>query len=142
MGAWHEVRAADDVDRLMSLVEHFHDWFVSSISYDPLSRAAEGDESMSRDLSETDSLLIRFRFDSVDSRGEWPEVELEFFGLGKLAFDPDCRTEPLYEAHLEQVGCRWAFVSDEPLIEEEKERIWSASSGLCIVADEVRWRRV
>ena len=139
--AWHEVHAVDDVDELVRLVGHFHDCFVSTIRYDPLARAAEGDENMSRDLSEADSLLIRFRFDSVDSNGDWPEVELEFFGIGKLSFEPDCRVSPLYEAHLEQVGDAWVFINDSSLSEEEKEGIWSINSGLCVIADEVRWRR-
>lgn len=138
---WHEVSSNEDVSVLMNLVADFHDCYVSGFVYDPLARAAEGDENMSRDLSETDSLLIRFRFDSVGSNEEWPEVELEFFGLGKLSFDPDYYATPLHEAHLEQVGDAWVLINDSSLSEEEKERIWSISSGLCIIADEVRWRR-
>lgn len=139
--AWREVHVADDVDELMRLVGSFHDCFISVIRYDPLARAADGDENMSRNLANTDSLVLRFRFDSVDSNGEWPEVELEFFGLGKLSFEPDCRVSPLYEAHLERVGDAWAFINESSLSEEEKEGIWSINSGLCVIAEEVRWRR-
>ena len=39
---WQTIRDGADVDELMRIASHFHDWYIAGFSYDPLARAEGG----------------------------------------------------------------------------------------------------
>jgi len=118
---WNEIRSQVDVGHLMRAVEHFHDWYLAGIKYDPLARADDGSKNLARFMSETDALTILLRYDSTDDRGDWLEIELQFLGVYRMGFGPLKEPDPFYyECWLEETTRGWAFVGEDPLTDEER----------------------
>lgn len=138
---WQEVRSQDDADFLMQVVEQFHDWRLASVKYDPLGRAIGGSKSLARFKGKTDALTILFRYCAKDKRGEWPEIELRFYGVSRMGFESLQDPEPFWECWLgKNTWGSWVFASDDPLTEKEQNDPRSIESDILIVADEIYWR--
>lgn len=75
---WQKVRAQDDADFLMQVVEQFHDWYLAAVEYDPLARAGDGSKSLARFKGDTNALAILLRYCVRDKRGEWPRSNCGF----------------------------------------------------------------
>lgn len=138
----NEIRSQVDVGHLMRAVEHFHDWYLAGIKYDPLARADDGSKNLARFMSETDALTILLRYDSTDDRGDWPEIELQFLGVYRMGFGPLKEPDPFYECWLEETTRGWAFVGEDPLTDEERTHPQKVKSNLYAIGSEVRWRLV
>jgi len=139
---WNEIRSQVDVGHLMRAIEHFHDWYLAGIKYDPLARADDGSKNLARFMSETDALTILLRYDSTDDRGDWPEIELQFLGVYRMGFGPLKEPDPFYECWLEETTRGWAFVGENPLTDEERAHPQKVKSNLYAIGSEVRWRLV
>lgn len=137
---WRKIQSRADADRLLGIAEHFHDWYLAGIMYDPLARAESGGKNLARFTSETDSLTIRLRYDSVDENGEWPEIELQFLGVYSMGFGPLKEPDPFYECWIEETARGWAFVGEDPLTDEERKHPFRIKSTLYAIGGELRWR--
>lgn len=140
MKEWNIIRSQADADRLLGIAEHFHDWYLAGIEYNPLERANDGSKNLARFTSETDALSILLRYDSADENGDWPEIELQFLGVYRMGFGPVKEPDPFYECWLEETARGWAFVGEDPLTDEERGRPHLIRSSLYAVGSTVRWR--
>lgn len=140
MKEWNIISSQADADRLLGIAEHFHDWYLAGIEYNPLERANDDSKNLARFTSETDALSILLRYDSVDENGDWPEIELQFLGVYRMGFGPVKEPDPFYECWLEETARGWAFVGEDPLTDEERERPYLIRSSLYAVGSTVRWR--
>lgn len=138
---WQEVRTQDDADFLMRVVEQFHDWHLAAVEYDPLARAGDGSKSLARFKGDTNALVILLRYCVKGKRGEWPEIELRFYGVSRMGFESLQDPESLWECWLGKTTWGgWVLTSGSPLTEEEQNDSRSIESDFFIVADEVCWR--
>lgn len=139
---WNGIRTNADANQLMLAVEHFHDWYLAGVEYDPLARVGDEDKNLARFTSETDALTILLRYDSTDDRGDWPEIELQFLGVYRMGFGPLKEPDPFYECWLEETARGWAFIGEDPLTDEERRQPHSIRSMFYAIGSEVRWRLV
>lgn len=137
---WRAIRNQTDADELMRIADCFHDWYMAGFEYDPLARTGGQDKNLARFVDETDSLLLKLRYDSRDKTGIWPEIEMEFSGVYMMRYMSQCGSDPFSECALEKLPRGWAFVQDGPLTEEERENLSDVKAGVLVVGGEARWR--
>ena len=82
---WIGIDSQMAADAMMERLDGMHDWYVSGFSYDPLSRAGGTDLSLGRFKTETDSLVVGFRYDSESRDGVYPEFEMMFQEVYQLS---------------------------------------------------------
>ena len=137
---WRDIRNKADVDELMRNAESFHDWYLAGFEYDPLARVNDQDKSLARFVGETDSLLLKLRYDSPDRSGAWPEIEIEFLGVDAMRYSSSLGPDPFSECALEETSRGWAFVEGGALSEEERLDPLNIKANLFVAAGQVRWR--
>lgn len=137
---WSKIQSRADADHLVRIAEHFHDWYLAGIGYEPLARAGSGEKNLARFTTETDSLTILLRYDSVDENGDWPEIELQFLGVYSMGFGTQKEPDPFFECWIEETAWGWAFIGEDPLTDEERKHPYRIKSTLYVVGGELRWR--
>ncbi len=142
MKTWRMVHDSADVEELMRVTEHFHDCYMAGFKYDPLARAADNSKSLARFVSDTNSLVFCFRYDSTGSDGEWPEIELEFHGVHTMRFSNCGEPDPCYECFVEKTERGWVFSVDHQLTAEERNHPNETDAHSYVFADEICWRHV
>lgn len=141
--SWIDIRTENDVKRMLERVEHFHDWFVASYSYDALGNCDDNDLNLGRLKEGLDASIITFRWD-CKCKGQWPEVQLRFGDVSAFDISLEWLQEgcPLYEANLEETAHGWVLINDCWLTPEEREHPLEIKANLFVLSGNVKWRPV
>ena len=138
---WIGIDSQMAADAMMERLDGMHDWYVSGFSYDPLGRAGGTDLSLGRFKTETDSLVVDFRYDSESRDGVWPEFEMMFQEVYQLSFSSNRDPDPIYEATLRKsIQGVWIFADDSGLTDKEIDDERSCLGCFWVRCGAVFWR--
>lgn len=139
---WITLNNSDDVAKLLSRVEGFHDWYVAGFSYDPLAQSEDDNLNLGRFKIDVDALTVTFRWDCKSKSGVWPEVQLEFRNLLVFHFGNFKDPDPIWNAIIEETDKGWVFVDEDGTKLDEEERVnpERIRTNLLVVCGEIRWR--
>lgn len=134
---WIDIETSADVQNLMQRVECFHDWYLAGLSYDPLARAESKNPACW--ITDSDSLIIRFRYDSTNKDGAWPEFCMEFNGVYTVTFANFKEPDPFDDCMLLKTNQGWLFTEGGLLNQDELSHPENIRANIVVFCEKVRW---